>query len=284
MAEHDLDVDGVRLRVQVEGDPAGAPVILLHGFPDSAALWRHQVPALVERGMRVIVPDMRGYGESDAPEGAEAYGLPAILGDVVGILDSLDVERAAVVGHDWGSAVAWGLASLQPDRVERLVALSVGHPGTFPGESMAQREKSWYMLFFQFEGVAEEALARDDWRMFRQVFGGQGDVERYVSDLGRPGRLTAALNWYRANIRPESFVGSTPSAVPAVACPTLGIWSTGDTALTEEQMVDSGRHVTGGFRYERVEGAGHWIPLDAPERLSELLVEFLAEPSAAATG
>lgn len=270
-----IELDGVGLNVLEQGE--GPAVLLLHGFPDSARLWRHQVPPLVERGLRVIVPDLPGYGQSDAPDEVEAYALPTILEQVVGLLEKLGVERAQVVGHDWGAAVAWGLAAFEPQRVERLVAISVGHPAGFPG-SIAQRRLSWYMLFFQFEGVAEEALQRDDWRLFREAFASGGDIEQYVSDLSRPGRLTAALNWYRANISAESFAGGDQlSSVPAVQCPTLGIWGTEDPALTEEQMKGSGERVDGQWRYERLEGVGHWIPVEAPDRLSELLVEFLGE-------
>jgi len=268
-----IEVGDVGLCVRDEG--SGPPVLLLHGFPDSSELWRHQMPHLVDAGLRVIAPDLRGFGRSDAPDRVEDYALPKILGDVLGILDQLGLDRVRVVGHDWGAAVAWGLAALQPDRVERLVAVSVGHPGTFPG-GLEQRQRSWYMLFFQFEGVAERALERDDWRLFKEAFAAGGDLGRYVEDLGRPGRLTAALNWYRANISAESFAGAEPTSVPAVRCPTLGVWGAGDVALTEEQMIRSGDWVEGPWRYERVEGAGHWIPLSAPDRLGELLLEFLA--------
>lgn len=267
-----LEVGGVGLNVLDEGE--GPPVLLLHGFPDSLDLWRHQVPALTGAGFRVIAPDLRGFGRSDAPEEVEAYALPAVMEDVVGLLDQLEVPTTHVVGHDWGAALAWGLAALQPDRVERLVALSVGHPATFPG-SMEQRALSWYMLFFLFP-EAEEALQRDDWRLFREAFGGGGDLDRYVEDLSRPGRLTAGLNWYRANISPESFASAMSSAVPAVSCPTLGVWSAGDVALTEHQMTSSAENVTGPWRYERIDDASHWMPVDAPERLNELLLDFLA--------
>jgi pimeloyl-ACP methyl ester carboxylesterase len=266
-----LEVGGIGLNVLDDGE--GPAVLLLHGFPDSLDLWRHQVPALTGSGFRVVAPDLRGFGQSDAPEEMEAYALPAVLEDVVGILDQLEVPSLRVVGHDWGAALAWGLAALHPERVERLVAISVGHPATFPG-SMEQRALSWYMLFFQFP-EAEEALRRDDWRFFREAFGGGGDLDRYIEDLSRPGRLTAGLNWYRANISPESFVSAISSAVPAVSCPTLGVWSSGDVALTEHQMTSSAANVNGPWRYERIDDASHWIPVDAPERLNELLIDFL---------
>src|SRR5579864_369721 len=134
-----VDVDGVGIEYEVSGE--GRPAVLLHGFPDSGRLWRHQVPALAGAGFQVIVPDLRGYGRSGKPESVEAYSLPFLAGDVLAVLADLDIDRAHVVGHDWGAALAWGLAALAPERVDHLVALSVGHPSTFR-RSPRQREKS----------------------------------------------------------------------------------------------------------------------------------------------
>ena len=264
--------DGVELAVLDEGE--GTPVLLLHGFPDSSYLWRHQVPALLAAGMRVIAPDLRGFGESDKPTEVEAYGLKHSLADVAAVLDALDVRRAHVVGHDWGAGLAWVLAGFARDRVDRLVVLSVGHPNT-QDPTVEQREKFWYQLLFQFEGVAEELLARDDWKLFRDLTGGNGDVDRAIEDLSRPGALTAALSWYRANAHPEHELRRR-RRFPPVAAPTLGIWSSGDRYLLEDQMRRSGEHVSGVWRYERIEGASHWLQLDAAARVNELLLEFLA--------
>src|SRR3990170_6280658 len=123
-----IDGAGVSLAVQDEGD--GQPVLLIHGFPDSHRLWRHQVPALMGAGKRVIAPDLRGFGESDRPEEVADYRIRHSVADMLAVLDALEVERAQVVGHDWGAAVAWTLGAFAPERVERLVVLSVGHPGT----------------------------------------------------------------------------------------------------------------------------------------------------------
>ena len=263
--------DGVELAVLDEGE--GPAVVLLHGFPDSSHLWRNQVPALVAAGYRAIAPDLRGFGESGRPEGVDAYRITRSVADVVAILDALGLERAHVVGHDWGAGLAWVLAALVPERVDRLVALSVGHPNTGREPSLLQREKSWYMLLFEFEGAAEELLSRDDWRLAREWIRGDGDVERQLADLARPGALTAALNWYRANSVLRFQLSDR--ALPPVAAPTMGIWSTGDNYLLEEGMLRSAEHVTGPWRYERVEGASHWLQLDRPERVNGLLLDFL---------
>jgi len=272
LARERVSANGLTFAVVDQGE--GAPVVLLHGFPDSADLWRNQVPALVDAGFRVIAPDLRGFGESDKPDSVDAYLMPNLMMDVTGIMDALGVGRAHVVGHDWGSVLAWMTAAFMPDRVERLVAMSVGHPLTFQDASMEQRQKSWYMLLFQFRGVAEEWLRADDWRNFRQFGGEAADIERYVEDLSRPGALEAGLSWYRANIPPESLI-APPMPLPEIVAPTMGIWSTGDIALTEDLMTRSSDYVKGPWRYERVEGAGHWMQLDQPETVNRLLIDFL---------
>jgi pimeloyl-ACP methyl ester carboxylesterase len=266
-------VRGVGVELEVLDEGSGPVALLVHGFPDSADVWRHQVPALTGVGLRVIAPDMRGFGASEKPERVEEYRIRRAVADLVAVLDDAGAERAHVVGHDWGAAVAWVLAALHPERVERLVALSVGHPGA-QRRAVADREKAWYTLLFQFEGVAEDLLSRDDWRLFREWLREDGDVDRYVADLSRPGALTAALSWYRANLHPARQLEPRP-ALPAIAAPTLGVWSTDDHYLNEEPMLRSADHVTGPWRYERIEGASHWMQLDAPERVNALLVDFL---------
>ena len=262
--------DGVELEVLDDG--SGPAVLLLHGFPDSSHLWRHQVPALTGAGLRVVAPDLRGFGASGRPERVEDYRIGRSVADLVAVLDELGVEQAGVVGHDWGAAVAWALATAHPERVERLVVLSVGHPAA-QVRTIESREKAWYTLLFQFEGLAEELVSRDDWKLLREWLRGGGDIERYVADLSRPGALTAGLSWYRANLHP-SIQLRPRREYPKVTAPTMGVWSSGDHYLTEEPMVRSGEHVAGPWRYERIEGASHWMQLDAPERVSELLVEF----------
>jgi pimeloyl-ACP methyl ester carboxylesterase len=257
--------------VQDEGE--GPAVVLLHGFPDSHSLWAHQVEALVGAGYRVIVPDLRGFGESSKPAEVERYRVLDLVGDVVGILDSLDVQRAHIVGHDWGAALAWAMAAFVPDRVDHLVALSVGHPSSFRDAGFVQREKSWYFLLFQFEGIAEQWLSADDFANMR-AWARHPDMDQVVVDLARPGALTAALNWYRANVHPRTWI-EPRRPFPHIAAPTMGVWSSGDLFLDELGMTGSQRYLDGSWRYERIEGAGHWMQLEAPDQVSALLVEFL---------
>ncbi|MFI6908570.1 alpha/beta fold hydrolase [Nonomuraea sp. NPDC050394] len=266
-----IHVNDVDIAYVDEGE--GDTVILLHGFPDSSYLWRHQIPALVEGGFRVIAPDLRGFGDSSKPQEIEAYTMQTIVNDIVAMTIQLGIKRPHVVGHDWGAAIAWMYAFLMPRRIDHLAVLSVGHPGVFSYPTLEQRAASWYMLFYQ-SPAAEELLKRNGWRLWKEIMGREGDYDRHLRDMARPGALTAGLNWYRANRSPEAELRHQ-RPFPPIYAPTLGIWSTEDKALLEEGMANSGKFVKGPWRYERVEDAGHYIPLDAPETVSKLLLGFL---------
>jgi pimeloyl-ACP methyl ester carboxylesterase len=268
-----VQANGLTFHVTDVGE--GPPVVLLHGFPDTSDLWRNQIPVFVDAGYRCIAPDMRGRGRSDRPDSVSDYTIPNMVDDVAGIMHVLGLERVHIVGHDWGAGVAWRFASTLPERTETLTAVSVGFPGAAGPPDLEALQKSWYRILFQFEGIAEEAMRREDWYMFRLLLQKASDIDRYIEDMSDPETLTAGLNWYRANLPPESFLreARTMSPVPA---PTLGIWSTGDDYLTEKAMKASERYVTGSWRYDRIEGAGHWIPLDEPELLSRLILEHIS--------
>jgi pimeloyl-ACP methyl ester carboxylesterase len=264
-----IEVNGVSLHVEDYG--SGTPVLLVHGWPDSAHVWRNQIRFLTGHGFRAIAPDLRGFGRSSRPVEVADYALSKSVGDLTRVLDVLGVESAHLVGHDWGAAVAWGMAMSHADRVQKLVVLSVGHPSVT--WSLRQNEMAWYELFFQFAGIAEATLSYDDWAWLWRFLRGAGDQERYERDLSRPGALTASLNWYRANLAPK-MPGPSPE-LPLVRVPTLGIWSTNDHYLERERMEKSGAYVKAPWRYEVIEGASHWIPLDAPDRLNALLLDWL---------
>lgn len=266
-----IKLDDVTLRVDDIG--AGSPVMLLHGWPDTADVWRHQVPALLADHYRVIAPDLRGFGESSKPAETEGYVAPRMVGDVLGLLDHLSIERVHLVGHDWGAAISWMTAALVPDRVASVTALSVGHPTAFRTAGWGQREKSWYMLLFQFRGVAEQWLSADGFRNLRE-WSSHPDIHTVVERLADPEALAASLNLYRAILPPTSLL-EPPPQLPPVEVPAMGIWSTGDRALTEEAMTGSAAHIAGPWRYERLDGVGHWMQLEAPDAVNALLLDFL---------
>ena len=199
-------VNGISLHVEDHG--SGKPVLLLHGWPDSSYLWRHQIPFLVANGFRAIAPDLRGFGRSDRPEGVAAYSLKNAVADAVGIFDALGIDAADIVAHDWGAGVAWLTATARPNRVRRLVVLSVPHP--LAPYTLRQREMAWYQLFFQFEGIAEAWLQHDNWALFREMLRGNGDVDRYIRDLSRPDALKASLNWYSLRACRSRFPSCRP--------------------------------------------------------------------------
>ena len=260
---------GVGLEVFVDGPEDGPPVLLMHGWPDDHTLWRHQVAALSAAGFRTIAPDLRGFGASDKPDDVAAYALKHTVVDMLAVLDACGAPKAHVVAHDWGAAAAWGLASFVPDKVESLAVLSVGHPRAFRDAGFRQRMLSWYMLLFNFD-VAEQWFRENG----AEMLAGHPDVADRMKTLADEAALTATLGWYRANAHPRSLVGDPPD-LPPVKAPVLGIWSTHDLALTEEQMVGSERYVAGSWRYERIDGAGHWMQLERPDDVSALLLDFL---------
>jgi pimeloyl-ACP methyl ester carboxylesterase len=265
-----LATNGISLYVEDHGE--GVPVLLIHGWPDSARLWRHQVPFLVSNGFRVITPDLRGFGRSGRPGEVAAYSLRNSISDMTAILDHFDIGTAHVVGHDWGAAVAWFTAMLSPDRVRTLTVISVSHPRAAP--TLRSYEMAWYQLFFQFEEVAEATLAYNDWAALRELTPGYRDIERAIADLSRPGALTASMNWYRANVVPR--MPGPRRQLPPVTAPTLGIWSDGDRYLDGARMRASGDMVKGPWRYAEIASASHWIPLDAPGEVSALLLEWFS--------
>ncbi|MFB7936543.1 alpha/beta fold hydrolase [Streptomyces sp. NPDC056049] len=274
-----VELSEVTLDVEVSGE--GPVVLLLHGFPDSHALWRHQIPALNAAGFRTVAPTLRGFGGSSRPEGgAEAYHPARHIGDLMELLTRLEVRRFHLVGHDWGSGVAQGIASVVPHRVRSLSLLSVGHIGAFRDAGWEQRQRSWYMLLFQLAGLAEEWLSRDDHAQLREMLAEHPDAKSVIEPLRAPGALTAALNIYRAGLPADAqFAPDGPVAPLPERVPVMGVWSTGDRFLTERSMERTGDHVAGSWRYERVEEAGHWLQLDRPETVNDLLLSFLKENS-----
>jgi pimeloyl-ACP methyl ester carboxylesterase len=271
-----VTLPGITLSVLDAG--SGPAVLLLHGFPDRATLWRSQIEFLVDAGYRVIAPDLRGFGDSDRPDDVEAYRLRHSVADMAALLAERGIGRVVVVGHDYGSAVGWAL-TMRSDAVAGYVALSVGHPNAFRAAGLEQRALSWYMLWFLHPGVAESVLPADDWAFFRRWAhpGTERDdlAGTQVRDLSRPGALTAGLSWYRANVDPATFAEERPLDLPPVTCPVLGLIGGDDIALGEAQMAGSAAFVTGGFECVTVPGAGHWLPARNAETVNEHLGRFL---------
>jgi pimeloyl-ACP methyl ester carboxylesterase len=291
MSTRRIDVGEVRLSVTEAGDPSGEPVVLLHGFPETSHSWRHQLPALAAAGYHAVAPDLRGYGGSDRPAAVDAYAAPKLVGDVAGLIRALGHESAHLVGHDWGGGLAWALAGTRPEMVRSLTILNapVGVVSArLRREDPAQRAKSWYMLLFQFPGVAETWLSQDDFANLRQfVFDDaapgtfpEEDREILVDALRRDGALTAALNWYRANMPAASWLREPPDP-PEVTVPTLIIWGEADSNMGPALLERSAATVTGPLRVELLPGVSHWVPEEVPDRVNGLLIDFLGALPAA---
>jgi pimeloyl-ACP methyl ester carboxylesterase len=280
-----IDVGEVRLAVAEAGDPAGEPVVLLHGFPELSHSWRHQLPALAGAGYHAVAPDLRGYGGSDRPAAVDAYAAPALVGDVAGLIRALGHDSAHVVGHDWGGGLAWGLAGTRPAMVRSLTILNAPQgpvSARLRREDREQQAKSWYMLLFQFAGVAEAWLSDDDFANLRRfVFDTAApeafppeDREVFVDALRRDGALTAALNYYRANMPPSSWLRDPPEP-PEITVPTMIIWGEADAYMHPLLLERSAATVTGPLRVERLPGVSHWVQQEAPDRVTALLLDFL---------
>ncbi len=274
-----VDVGDLTFDVRVDGPEDGRPVLLLHGFPETSLSWASVTPLLTEAGLRTFAPDQLGYSPGARPDEVAAYSTPSLAQVTADLMTALDVPRADVVGHDWGANVAWALAGWHPDRVRSLTAVSVPHPAAYTvayRTDPEQKERSAYIRLFWQPGKAEEVLLADGGRRLRRMLsGGEGEsgipaeaIEQYVSVLSAPGALTAALNWYRAM--------SSGDRVDPVGVPTTYVWSDGDVAIGRTAAEACANYVTGDYRFVELPGITHWIPEQAPDRLSAAILDRIA--------
>ena len=266
--------------VRTAGPPDEETVVLLHGFPQTSYEWRHQIRALAEAGFRAIAPDQRGYSPGARPPEVADYGISLLVRDVLALADAVGSGRFHIVGHDWGGWVAWAVAVLAPDRVITANPVSVPHPDAFarvlndPTSAQAQAS-SYFDVFAQPD--SEDAFLADDQMMLRRVFTGieAEAVDEYLRVVGSKAALGAALNWYRANL---DDIRQGPALGP-VEVPTMFTWSDGDPVITIEGAQLSVEYVTAPYRFEILEGVNHWIPDQAAEAMSDLLLDHLGRHS-----
>lgn len=276
-------VNGVRLHYVEAG--AGPLVLLLHGFPDFHGGWRHQISALAAAGFRVIAPDLRGYNRSDTPPGVAAYRVECLVDDVVGLIRHAGEESAALVGHDWGGAIAFEAAMSYPGTIERIVVLNAPHPGRFARElrSLDQLRRSSYVLAFQVPKLPEAILRARNFALLRRVFRRdpcrpgaftEDDIEAHVAALSQPGTLTAAINYYRASFR--SRLRTLRRSHP-INQPVLLIWGDQDRYL-RRSLTEGLEKWIPGIQVEHLPHASHWVQHDDPDRVNTLLIDFLRRP------
>jgi pimeloyl-ACP methyl ester carboxylesterase len=287
-----LQVNGIELHVAELG--SGPPVILCHGFPELWYSWRHQLPALAQAGYRAVAPDMRGYGQSSIPADPDAYDLPTVCDDMLGLLDRLGEEQAVFVGHDWGAAVVWQLALAHPARVSAVVGMSVPFTPRAPAPPLGLLRKAlgedFYMVWFQQPGIADAALGRDVRRTLttRQVWTSQwqqedeqpsrppwlteADLGTYIEEFQRTG-FTGGLNYYRNLDRTWELTDHL--AGRRVEPPALFLTGSRDPVRAFMPAARMDGWVTDLREQVIIEGAGHWVQQERPGEVNQALLRFL---------
>jgi pimeloyl-ACP methyl ester carboxylesterase len=262
------------------GRPGAPLVVLLHGFPDLPLTWRKQLGPLSEAGFRVVAPLLRGYGSSPKPAGIASYRIDRLVEDVAEVVRGEGaVSAAAVVGHDWGGAIAWNVPRYAPGLAERVVILNSPHPKALRRDfrTLDQLRRSWYMVLFQLPGLPEAFLARDGYaglsRLMARALRGDPDRDRLLADYRaaweEPGAMTAAVNYYRA-----AFRCTPPKPAGRLDVPALVLWGEKDPHLAVRLTEGLDAWVQD-LRIERIPGAGHWVQLDAPDRVNDRILRFL---------
>lgn len=281
---HFVETNRIRLHCVTQGD--GELVLLLHGFPEFWYSWRFQIPALA-RHFKVVVPDLRGYNESDKP--SSGYDLDTLSADIQGLIENLGYARAHIVGHDWGGTIAWHLAQKFPQYLNRLAILNAAPPQRFLQEmasNLDQLRRSWYVLAFQVPGLPEWLIQQNLKEFVSNLFQGQAirkgafsreETALYQSALEKPGALSAALNYYRQMLSPWNWLkdfGRTPNLVTA---PTLVLWGEEDPLLSQNMIKELDQLVRAPFKLTMVPHCGHWIQQEAPQTVNRELLAFLRQ-------
>ena len=306
---HFVDSNGIRMAVFEQGE--GPAVIMVHGFPELAYSWRHQIPVLADAGFRAIAPDMRGYGQTDAPTGVAQYAVAELINDLIGLLDALQLERGVFVGHDWGALVLWQMAMLAPERIERLIILNIPHiprSAVDPIELMRSKfSEDFYIVNFQDSNDADIAFAADPGHFFdvmmrknqitrglfdqlppqmkvlsllkamaREASGGEAllsDEERayYVRAFEHSG-FTNPINWYRNWTRNWKALEGVDQVIDV---PTLFIGAADDVIVAPEQ-IDTMKPLVKKLTVEMLEPCGHWTQQERPQDVNRLIIDWLS--------
>jgi epoxide hydrolase 4 len=283
--KHDfVEANGIRFHYVTAGE--GPLVLLLHGFPQFWYAWRHQIPALAER-FKVVVPDLRGYGDTEKPPRVADYRTGILAADVAGLVNAFGCEKAHIVGHDWGGGVAWTTALEHAAVVDKLAVLNCPHPIAFAKalrSNPRQLGRSWYVFFFQLPVIPELVFRLSPERVIERMFRRMAirpdtfsdeDLRQFKEALEKPRALTSAINYYRATFRNFSAIRELERSRKAIGSPTLLIWAENDVALGKELTYGMEPLFTGPFRIHYVPNCSHWVNEEQPELVNRLLIEFL---------
>jgi pimeloyl-ACP methyl ester carboxylesterase len=279
-----VEANGIAFHYLAAGK--GPIVLALHGFPDSARSYRHQMPALAAAGYRVVAPFMRGYAPTEIPEGGY-FGVPALAADAVALAKALSEQPVILIGHDWGAAAAHAAAAMAPERFSKLITIAVPYGPAFTQSlvtSPDQQRRSWYMFYFQLP-FAETAVAMNDFafidRLWRDWSPGweypPAEMKALKATLGAPGVLTAALSYYRHTFNPPPDAPSLAevSAPRPIAVPTLYLHGRNDGCIGVELADGMEAYFAKGLRKEIIDGAGHFVHQEKPDEVNRLILEFI---------
>jgi pimeloyl-ACP methyl ester carboxylesterase len=274
IAHRFAEIDGARIHYVEAG--SGPAVVLLHGFPEFWFSWREQLPALAAAGFRAIAPDLRGYNDSHRPRDLDRYRITEIADEMAALMRMNDA--ALLVGHDWGGLAAWILTMRHPSLVKRLAILNTPHPSAIRRGGFRQLSKLYYQFIFQLPLLPELMLGRRHFALLKRavkvLHSNRNDLqlERYVEAWSKPGALTAMLAYYRALFQRKRDLPRGDQRI--VRAPTLLIWGERDPVFLESVMTGTARYAPD-FRLERLPRANHFVQQDDPDRVNELLIEFL---------
>jgi len=272
--------DDLTFDVTDSGPADGPVVVLLHGFPQDRQAWEKVTPHLVEAGFRVLAPDQRGYSPGATPRGRTSYGLRELGEDVVALLDAAGADTGHVVGHDWGGAVAWQLASAHAERVASCTVLSTPHPAAllWAMRHSDQWRKSSYMALFQLPWVAERSVLRSLPGMYVRTGMAAADAQKYADRFDTPQSLTGPLNWYRSMLADQARGAlkrrkRTAGSRHRITAPTTFVWGTRDFALGRAAAERTAEFVSGDYEFIELEGAGHWLPEVHPGEVATAITQ-----------
>ncbi|NJN88617.1 MAG: alpha/beta hydrolase [Leptolyngbyaceae cyanobacterium SL_7_1] len=282
---HFVTTNQIRLHCVSQGE--GELVVLLHGFPEFWYSWRHQIPALAQH-FRVVVPDLRGYNDSDKP--SSGYDLDTLAADIQGLIQGLGYKSAHLVGHDWGGVIAWHFAHRFPQSLNRLAILNAPHPYRFLQElagNFDQLRRSWYVVAFQVPTLPEWVIQQNLRTLIKNLLQEHAvrkgaftakDTEIYQAALEKPGVLTAALSYYRPIARSPGVVAPLGRSPAPVSAPTLVLWGEEDSFLSQRLTEGIETFVDAPFNLKFIPNCGHWIQQEVPQTVNRELLAFLRHP------